>query len=65
MITVNGEEMEWEEGMTVSRVLELKGYTSHLILVKVNGAVVPQTEFGTAEVPDGAEVEALHLVGGG
>jgi thiamine biosynthesis protein ThiS len=40
-------------------------YTSHLILVKVNGEVVPQTNFAEAPVPDGAVVEAIHLIGGG
>ena len=65
MITVNGNELEWEEGMTVALVLERMKYTSHLILVKVNGEVVPQTSFSEAAVPDGAVVEAIHLIGGG
>ena len=65
MITVNGKELEWEEGMTVDAVLKRMKYTSHLILVKVDGEVIPQKNFGTAPVPDGAVVEAIHLVGGG
>ena len=65
MITVNGNELEGEDGLTVQGVLERMKYTSHLILVKIDGEVVPGKEFGTAEVPDGAEVEAIHLVGGG
>ncbi len=65
MITVNGKGLEWEEGMTVDAVLKRMKYTSHLILVKVDGEVVAQKEFGTAPVPDGATVEAIHLVGGG
>ena len=65
MIVVNGEDMEWEEGMTVAEVLKRRKYTSHLIIVKVDGEVVPGGEFETAPVPDGAKVEAIHLIGGG
>jgi len=65
MIVVNGKELEWEEGMTVRRMLEKMKYTSHLILVKVDDEIVPQDRFGEAIISDGAKVDAIHLVGGG
>jgi thiamine biosynthesis protein ThiS len=65
VITVNTREVEWDEGMTVTDVLKKMNYTSHLILVKVDGTVVPQREWDDTAVPDGANVEAIHLIGGG
>ncbi|MCK4548106.1 MAG: sulfur carrier protein ThiS [Candidatus Eisenbacteria sp.] len=65
MITVNGESVEWEEGMTVSSLLEKRRYTFPLIIVKINGTLVPRREFGQHPVADGDRVEAIHLMSGG
>ena len=65
MITVNGRGVSWEEGMSVARVMEVMKYTSHLVFVKVNGKAVRKEDWETTPVPDGAVVEAIHLVGGG
>lgn len=65
MMVVNGREVDWEEGMSVARVLEVMSYTSHLIFVKVNGRVVKKDDWEQTTVDDGDVVEAIHLVGGG
>ena len=65
MITVNGNEIDYEEGMTVERVLEVCDYVFPLIVVKVDGDFVPREEYSTTEVVDGAIVEAIHLISGG
>ncbi|MCU0510166.1 MAG: hypothetical protein MUC34_17660 [Anaerolineae bacterium] len=36
-----------------------------MIVVKINGQVVLRRDFPTTEVPDGAEVQAIHLISGG
>ena len=51
--------------MSVARVMEVMKYTSHLVFVKVNGKAVRKEDWETTPVPDGAVVEAIHLVGGG
>jgi sulfur carrier protein ThiS len=43
---------------------ELK-FTFRMIAVKVNGEAVLRPDYGTTPVPDGAEVQALHLISGG
>lgn len=66
MIRVNNRSnMEWEEGLTVSELLERLRYSFPHIIVKVNGEVVPPEEFPTRAIPDGADVRVIHLIAGG
>jgi len=67
MIKVNGFDFPWEEGLTVRKLLDKKGYTfhEHLIVVKINNVIVPDEEFATTLINDGDEVQALHIFGGG
>ncbi|MEL7566764.1 MAG: sulfur carrier protein ThiS [Dehalobacterium sp.] len=67
MIKVNGYDFPWEEGLTVTRLLEKKGYTFHvnLIVVKINNIIILEEKFDTTLINDGDEVQALHIFGGG
>jgi len=65
MITVNGEPLDWKPGMTVQDVLDAKRYTFRMIGVWINDRPIPKNEFSTTEVPDGAVVQAVHMVSGG
>jgi sulfur carrier protein len=65
MIRINEEEVGWEEGMTVSSLLAKCRYTFPLIIVKINGELVPRREFEQHAVADGDRVEAIHLMSGG
>lgn len=65
MITVNGDKLPWHEGMTVRDILTAKKYTFRMLVVRINGAVVPKSGFDTALVPEGAEVDVIHLISGG
>jgi thiamine biosynthesis protein ThiS len=66
VITVNGNALEWTQGMTVSDALTLMGYTApSLITVFVDGTYVPEDDYATHPVPDGAQMKALHLHHGG
>ena len=65
MISVNGHEFEWREGLTIQGILDERGYTSPRIVVKVNGEVVRQGQWSTYAVHDGDDVRAIHLIGGG
>lgn len=64
-ITVNDKTINWEENMTVDRVLEVMNYTFKLIVVKVNGELVKKGEFKTNIIPPDADVKIIHLVAGG
>ena len=66
MIRVNSQyDLEWRLGMTVQDVLDALKFTFRMIAVKVNGQPVLRRNFAVTEVPDGAEVLALHMISGG
>ena len=64
-ITVNGNALPWESGMTVRDVLNKMNYSFKMLVVKVNGALVKKDAYDTYVVPDGAEVMVMHLISGG
>ncbi len=66
MVTVNHRDrVTWNEGMTVQDVLDAMGYDYALITVWVNGELVSPGDYGSYPVPDGADVQAIHLAHGG
>ena len=65
MIEVNGKQVEWEEGLTVEKLLAKMNYTFPKIVVRVNGKVVEKNDWPFHPVPDNAVVQAHHLIAGG
>ncbi len=65
MIEVNGTKLDWEEGMTVKRVMEIMNYTFPMIIVNVNGELVNKEDWHKYAVPRGAKIQALHQIAGG
>ena len=65
MICVNQEEMEWTPGMTIQDILNRRKYTFPMIVVKVGDKIVPRKDYSSFQVPDGAEVQVVHLISGG
>jgi len=65
MITVNGEKMEWKEGMTVQDIISEKRYVFPLLAVWIDGVSVSRDNFGTEQVSDEASVQIIHMISGG
>ncbi len=65
MIEINGNRVNWEEGMTVQKLLKKMNYTFPMIIVRVNGKHVKKEDWETSLVPDGAKVQAFHQIAGG
>lgn len=65
MIKVNGKDFEWEEGLTVEKLLEKKKYVFHGIIVKINDKLIEKEEYATTQINDGDDVKAIHIFGGG
>lgn len=66
MIKVNGEDAAWREGMTVQDVLDDKNFTFRMISVWIDGVAVPSRElYATTPVPDGSDVDVIHMISGG
>jgi sulfur carrier protein len=61
----NRDEIAWEEGLTISALLERLRYTFPMIVVKIDGEVIPGEEYPTRTIPDEADVQVIHLVAGG
>jgi len=66
MILVNNrDELEWENGLTVAALLERFRYTFPLVIVKIDGEVVPREQYPARTIPDGANVQVIYLIAGG
>lgn len=66
MISVNGREINFENGMTVADALRAAGEsTDAMTLVVVDGKVIPHNLLQTTPVTDGAQIMLLPLLSGG
>ena len=65
MIQVNGESLEWHEGMTVRDVLTAKKYIFPMIIITMDGAMVSRSDYDKTSVSDSATLQVVHLLSGG
>jgi len=65
IITVNGNKIEWHEGMTVTELFGIMGYDFSLIVTSVNEEIINEDNYDAYFIPDGAEVKAIHIHHGG
>lgn len=65
MIKLNNRDCEWQEGLTVEKLLKLKNYTYSRIVVFVNAEIIPAEDYASTNIRDGDNVEAIHLMAGG
>jgi sulfur carrier protein len=65
MITVNGEQMDWRGGMTIADILKARNYIFRMIAVSVDGELIKRGTYDKAVVPDGADVQVIHMISGG
>ncbi|QEN12383.1 sulfur carrier protein ThiS [Mycolicibacterium sp. ELW1] len=63
-LMVNDEELEVDDGTTISGLLDTLGFPDRGIAVAVNWSVLPRSQWDSA-VPDGARVEVVTAVQGG
>lgn len=65
-IKLNGETLELGDStITVRGVLSAKGWSFPLIIVRLNGVLVPRSEWDSRAVAEGDAMDAMHLVSGG
>ena len=65
MIYLDGKEMPWHEGMTVSNILEALNDPYPYAAVRIDGRHVTRPDFSRITVTDGAEVFLIPLISGG
>ena len=65
MVTVNGEPLDHRPGMTVQDILDARNYIFRMLAVSVDGQIVARKDYKTTRVPDGADVQVIHMISGG
>lgn len=61
----NPEFIEGRHEMTIQELIDYKKYSFKLLVVKINGTLVPKTNYASSTVKDGDDVMILHLMSGG
>ncbi|MEF8879400.1 MAG: sulfur carrier protein ThiS [Candidatus Thermoplasmatota archaeon] len=64
-ITVNNKKLEWKEDETVKQLLKRMDYSFPLVIVKINGEIIPRKKFSETIIPDNSKVDVLHMTSGG
>ena len=64
-ITVNDNIIDWEENMTITRILKIMNYTFRMLVVKVDGQLIKKNEYESTIVSADADVKVIHLMSGG
>ncbi|RLF39138.1 MAG: thiamine biosynthesis protein ThiS [Thermoplasmata archaeon] len=65
MITVNNKDIEWIEGETVEKLLKRLKYVFPVVVVKINGEIIPMKKYSTTIIPDNAEIDIIPIISGG
>jgi sulfur carrier protein len=65
-VTVNGEQSELTEAMTVSELLTDRDVKMpEMVSVELGGKILKRSEFDTTTLSDGDSIEFLYFMGGG
>ena len=65
MITVDGKEWPWHEGMTVADLLKKIKNSYVYAVVRINDTAVYKHRFDTHQIPDRAEIFLIPMIAGG
>lgn len=65
-ITLNNREEDFDgDKLTVEEMLNLKKFTFKMRIVKINGRLIPKTEYHDTIIINGDNVQMLYLMSGG
>ncbi|KJS81432.1 MAG: thiamine biosynthesis protein ThiS [Peptococcaceae bacterium BICA1-8] len=65
MIKVNNRPVEWQEGMTIKKLINILKYSYPVLIVTINGEHIPREKYEAATVSDGDDVKIIHPIAGG
>ena len=65
MIVVNGKKVSYDENMTVSTLLKKMKYVFPMLVVRINGTLIPKKAYDISNISDGDTIDIIHLVSGG
>ncbi len=64
-VTVNSRAVDWEDQMTIQRLLERMKFSHRLFIVKMNENIIKKELYSTQIVPENAHLTIIPLVAGG
>ncbi len=64
-ISINGEQRELTEPMTIGALLNELGLDGQRVAVELNRCILKRKEFNKVTVSNGDRLEIVHFVGGG
>jgi len=64
-VIVNGEERQFESGLSLIDLLERLELDPRGVVVELNREIVRRPDLGSTGVTDGDQIELVHFVGGG
>jgi sulfur carrier protein len=64
-VTVNGDPMVVEAGVTIDGLLDLLKIKREYTAVAVNREITPKSEYGSVKLAEGDKVEIVRPMGGG
>lgn len=65
ILTVAGEQKEFNDGLTVSQLIEAQSEDALYVTVSINDEFVSRDEYDIIVLKDGDVVEFLYFMGGG
>ena len=65
IITINGQEQEFGDGMTLTALLDALNLPASGVVVERNRDIVPRDAMSGTVLSDGDKLEIVRLVGGG
>jgi sulfur carrier protein len=64
-ITLNGEDREVADALTLEALLEADGFREKRVAVEINRQIVPRSTFSDHRLKPGDRIEIVHAIGGG
>ena len=65
MIRVDGNQVPWKEGITISILLDEIIESGKCAVVRLNGRTVSRPNFKTTHIPDDSDVILIPMIAGG
>lgn len=65
MITLNGNIVSDQEGITLEELIRRQNFVKSRIAIEINGRIISKREYETTQVRDGDVIEVVSFVGGG
>ncbi|STO00884.1 Thiamine biosynthesis protein ThiS [[Eubacterium] infirmum] len=62
---LNGEKIEFREGMTVSELVVEMGFSEAMVAVELNLDILPRDSFSSTVLKENDCIEVVRFVGGG